>query len=506
MRQGIFIGIDLGTTGCKMILAREDGRIMDSAYVEYPILTMRPGWAEQEPDAWWRGIAAISQTLMSRNQSLTKDFLGIGICGQMHTQVYLDRNNQVLRNAITWMDQRSKTLVDGMAGDTRLQEEIYRHTANFISTTYSGPNILWVKQNEPEIYQKTAKILIAKDFIKYKLTGEMLTDYSDATGTLLLDVVAKRWSPQMFDLFGIRPELVPDVERSALVMARVSRQASLETGLPEGLPVINGSADQAATALGAGVIEPGQVSAIVGTAGVVSVCSDKPLPDPKRRTLCWNYCLEDKWLIVGIMQTAAESLHWFQNAFDKDEDNGADAAGRFSVYESEVAKITDGSEGLIFLPYLMGERTPYWDADARGVFYGISLNQHKYHFARAVMEGVGFGLKNNLETIESLGVSVRELRLLGGGSKSRIWREIIAKILGKKIITMKAQETGALGCSILCGLALGIYPNVNSAVELLVKADTELDYPELSPAYARNYQIFRELYGSLKGLYKKSVI
>ncbi|HBE79367.1 MAG TPA: xylulokinase [Firmicutes bacterium] len=503
MGEGVFVGIDLGTTGCKMILIHEEGTLLDSAYIEYPIVSLLPGFAEQDPDLWWRGLCEISQTLMAKNEYRVKNLLGIGICGQMHTQVYLDRNNHILRNAITWMDQRSKGLVEELSRDARLKQEVFQHTANHISTTYTAPNILWVKRNEPDIYQKTAKVLLAKDYIKYRLTGQMVTDYSDAVGTLLFDAVGKKWSPEMFDLFGIRSELIPEAVCSSQIIGHISSDAFLETGLPQGLPVINGCADQAATSLGSGVCRNGQVTAIVGTAGVVSTCSDKPLPDMQGRTSCWNYCLDDKWVILGVMQTAAESLHWFKNAFEKDKES---SSALFEIYNREVAKIPDGSEGLIFLPYLMGERTPHWDADARGVFYGISINHHKYHFIRAVMEGVGFGLKDNLESIESLGIAVTEMRLLGGGSKNLIWRDIMAKILQKRLITIKVPENGALGCSILCGMALGIYSDVESAISKLVKVDSEMYHRDGSPVYQKNYQIYKELYCCLKDLYKKSTV
>lgn len=501
MKNEIFVGIDLGTTGTKVILLQADGKVIDKDYVEYPIRNPAPGFAEQNPRDWWDGLCKISNNIMARNQDLVDRIVGIGIDGQMHTQVFLGDDNRPLRNAITWMDQRSSELVAEINKDEAKKKAIFESTANFLTTTYTAPQIVWVRNNEPEVYQQTSKILIAKDYLKYRLTGEMITDYSDAAGTLLFDVRRKKWADETFNIFGIKRSLMPEVEKSALVIGHITPEASRETGLPEGTPVINGCADHAATSLGSGVINPGQVAAIIGTAGVISVLSDEPVPDPDKRSLCWNYCLDNKWVIMGIMQTAGESLNWFKGAFDSDMEREEDV---FDIYNKEIGQIPGGSEGLIFLPYLMGERTPYWDSDARGVFFGISLNHKKYHFVRAIMEGVSFGLKNNIEAVESLGLAINDLRLLGGGSKSKEWIDILARVLNKKISTVTVEETGALGSSILCGLALGIYDSLDDAVTKLVKVKERGYYQEMPEAYCKNYHIFKKLYPSLKNLFKKN--
>ncbi len=492
-----FLGIDLGTTGTKIILMREDGQVIDKNYVEYEILSPESGFAEQDPLAWWEGLARISKEIMDRNEDKLDQIVGLGIDGQMHTQVYLDENFNVLRNAITWMDQRSKEIVDKINADNNMRNMIFKAASNYLTTTYTAPNVKWVQENQEDIYHKTEHILLAKDYIKFLLTGQMITDYSDAAGTMLFNIAEQKWSAEMFELFKIDRSLFPPVDKSAKVIGEVTAEAAEKTGIPAGTPVINGCADQAATSLGAGVVNKGQVTAIIGTAGVVSVLSDRAVPDPDNRVLCWNYCLEDKWINLGIMQTAGESLKWFKNAFDKESDNV------YSIYNEEAKKIKKGSEGLIFLPYLMGERTPYWDSDARGVFFGLNLQHQKYHFVRAIMEGVSFAFKNNLEAVESLGVKVNNLRLLGGGTRSKVWKEILSQILNRKISTVKVEETGALGSSILCGLALGIYQSPENAVEKLVKIEEEYYIEEMPEIYQKNYQIFKELYPNLKELYKK---
>jgi xylulokinase len=268
--------------------------------------------------------------------------------------------------------------------------------------------------------------------------------------------------------------------------------------------VVNGSADNTAASLGAGVVRSGQVSAIIGTAGVISVCSDRPLPDDRGRTLCWNYSLRDKWVILGITQTAGESLNWFRNAFDRPQGSERGSGNIFDEYNQVVGSVPDGSGGLIFLPYLNGERTPYWDSEARGVFFGIGLSTGKAHFIKAVMEGVSFALRNNVETVESLGIRIDDVRLIGGGSKSPIWLRVLGKILRKPIKTIRVKDSGSLGSIILCGRALGLYPSVEEAVERMVIPDQEVSYVEPEPVYERQYELFLELYENLRSTFKKA--
>jgi xylulokinase len=499
-----FLGIDLGTTGLKTTLIDASGEVISSEHAEYPILSPRKGYAEQDPEHWWSGLKKCCQSLGDKYPRHMAELLGIGICGQMHTQVCLDERLNILRPSITWMDQRSSAIADRINRDKEAGDLVFQETKNFATTTYTALHLKWIQENQPEIWRQVRHALIAKDFLKYRLTGEMVTDYSDAAGTLLFDVAKCRWSGKMFDLFGFSPGLLPEVRPSDEIIGKTTREVFEQTGIPEGTPVVNGCADHTAASLGAGVVRSGQVTAIIGTAGVISVCSGRPLPDAKGATLCWNYCLRNRWVILGIMQTAGESLNWFKNSFDQKQGSPGVAGDIFELYNRLVADIPDGSEGLIFLPYLNGERTPYWDPDARGVFFGIGLSTVKAHFVKAIMEGVCFALRQNVETVEHLGITIDEIRCLGGGSKSPVWMHTLAKVLRKPIRSLRVRDAGALGSIILCATALGVYPSAEKAVETLVMSEKALHVDEPLPVYERQYSLFLDLYANLRQTFKKA--
>jgi xylulokinase len=499
-----FLSIDLGTTGLKVSLAGVSGELIASEYVEYPITSPQAGYAEQDPGLWWSGLVQCCNKLGRGFPKKMGHLLGIGICGQMHTQVYLNGAMENLRPSITWMDQRSSPIVSRINQNPETRALVFRETKNFATTTYTAPQVKWVQENQPDLWSHVSHILLAKDFIKYRLTGEMTTDYSDAAGTLLFDVEQCRWSEEMFRLFDFSPNLFPQALPSDEIVGRVSMEAFQQTGLPEGTPVTNGCADHSAATLGAGVHRPGQVSAVIGTAGVISVCSDRPLPDNKGRTLCWNYCLRNRWEILGVMQTAGESLHWFKNAFDPASDSDDHSSDVFEEYNRSIDGVPDGSDGLIFLPYLNGERTPYWDPDARGVFFGIGLSTGKAHFIKAIMEGVSFGMRNNVETVEDLGITVDEIRLIGGASKSPVWLGILGKVLRKTIKTIRVKDAGLLGSIILCGRALDVYPSVEDAIESMVISDQEISASDPHPVYENQYGLFLDLYENLKETFAKA--
>jgi xylulokinase len=501
--MNVFLGIDLGTTGLKVALVTEDGRMVGSDYCEYPIVSPRPGYAEQDPEAWWDGFVCACQRLKSKHPVEFGGVVGIGICGQMHTQVYLDAENRSLRPAITWMDQRSSGIVDAINQDDEARALVFQESHNFSSTTYTAPQVRWVKEHQPEVWRSVQRILVAKDFLKFRLTGRMVTDYSEASGTLLFDVEKRAWSDRLFAYFGFHPSLFPEVLPSDEIIGGVTREAAEATGVKAGTPVTNGSSDNSASALGAGMIHPGQVTLIIGTAGVISVCSGRPLVDPQNRTLCWSYCLRDKWITLGITQTAGESLNWFKHAFDRTEQKAA-SGDIFEQYNQDIAGIPDGSGGLLFLPYLNGERTPYWDPVARGVYYGISLTTEKAHFIKAIMEGVSFALRHNIETVESLGISINEIRAVGGGLKSPVWLGVLGKILQKPIATVSVPDTANLGNALLCGMALGIYGSLEDAVSRMVTTDRHVSFAAETQVYEKQYAIFLELYEQLKATFRRS--
>jgi xylulokinase len=496
--SGSFLCVDLGTTGLKISILSEDGTELGRASREYRIETPWAGAVEQDPESWWGAFVQCCRELRAKDAAALSSLLGIGICGQMHTQVYLDSEGRPLRSAITWMDQRSGNLVERLEKVPGFSQSVFAETGNNLAPTYTAPNCVWVRENQPDLWRETRSILVAKDYLKYRLSGEMATDPSDAVGTLLFDVAKRRWSDEMTRLFGIGRSLLPDVAPSSAIIGRVTPAAGEESGIPAGTPVNNGSSDNSAAALGCGMVAPGQATLIIGTAGVVSVCSDRPIPDPRHRLACWNYCLDDRWISLGVTQTAGESLNWFKRCFDQGDEGGG-SGDIFKEYEQSAADVPPGSGGLVFLPYLNGERTPYWDTCARGVFFGANLETRKRHFIKAVMEGVSFALRNNLETVESLGIQVAEVRATGGGLRSPAWLSCLSMIMRKPIRNISAQDPGNRGNAMLCGMALGAFRSAESALEAFTgDVPDPVMIVESDEACERNYRIFLELYDDLK--------
>lgn len=497
------LSIDLGTTGLKVGLVSTTGKVEASASAEYPIESPEPGYAEQDPELWWKALVNCCNSLKASHPKLFSQIAGIGICGQMHTQVHLDSSMQIVRPAITWMDQRSSAIAELINRDKTKKDTVFQETQNVATTTYTAAHLKWIKDNQPETWSRIAHVLVAKDFLKFRLTGEMVIDYSDASGTLLFNVKQRCWSEAMFELFEVPSGLLPVARPSDEIIGTVTAEAARATGLKAGTPMANGSADCSTAALGAGMVKSGQVTLIIGTAGVVAVCAEEPLPDPQDRTICWNYCLRDKWVMMGITQTAGESLNWFRTAFDQDGGAGQESRDVFEQYNNTIKDIPDGSDGLIFLPYLNGERTPYWDSNARGVFFGINLRTRKAHFIKAIMEGVSFALRHCLETLESLGIAVDQVMAVGGGLKSETWLSILGKILKKPIRTVGLADTGLVGNMLICSSALGLISSIPETVEKINTYDREVHFPDPPPAYEKQYEKFLALYGDLKERFKK---
>jgi xylulokinase len=500
----IILSIDLGTTGLKTGLVNTNGQVEASASADYPIDTPEPGYAEQDPERWWRALITCCKSLKDSHSRLFSQIVGIGICGQMHTQAHLDSSLQILRPAITWMDQRSSSIAGLINRDRSKKASVFAETQNVATTTYTALHLKWIKDNQPDLWSAIAHVLVAKDFLKYRLTGEMATDYSDASGTLLFNVRERRWSETMLELFGVPGSFLPEARPSDEIIGAVTGEAARATGLRAGTPVANGSADCSTAALGAGMVESGQVTLIVGTAGVVAACADRPLPDARDRTICWNYCLRDKWVMMGVTQTAGESLNWFRSAFDKDGSPGQGSGDIFEQYNSAIRGIPDGSGGLIFLPYLNGERTPYWDANARGVFFGINLGTRKAHFIKAIMEGVSFALRNCLETLESLGITTSQIVAVGGGLKSEAWLNILGKILRRPIRTTGFTDTGLVGNMLICARALGSIPSIPEAVIKICAYDRQFYHAHPHAQYEKQYEQFLDLYDNLRERFRQA--
>jgi xylulokinase len=499
MPEKVLLSIDLGTTGIKVGLVDGSGKVLGAASRECSIQCPKPGLAEQDPGEWWLRFIECCRSLQEAHAADFKRIEGVGICGQMHTQVCLDAGRQVLRPAITWMDQRSSPIVSSINASSREKALVFQETQNVAAATYTAPQLRWIRENEPQVWSRTRHVLVAKDFLKYLLTGELATDFSDASGTLLFDGVRQAWSPAMLELFGIPRGFLPELLPSDQIVGAVSPEASRLTGIKAGTPVANGCADCSAAALGAGMVSPGQVTLIIGTAGVLSVCSDRALPDRLDRTLCWSYCLRDRWVNLGVMQTSGESLQWFRNAFEGGQQGKAAAEGDlFEEYNDAIGPVPDGSEGVIFLPYLSGERTPYWDSFARGVFFGLHLGVGKAHFIKAIMEGVSFSFRHCLQTIESLGIRVQQIQAVGGGLKSEAWLNILGKILRRPIRTVANPDTGLVGNMLLAGRALGWSASAAEEASRVVRYAREIHFPEGLPVYERQYQSYLGLYQDLK--------
>ncbi len=489
------LGIDIGTTGIKAVLFDVDGKILGSEYREYPLYTPSPQIAEQDPKDWISSLIECVKTLSANYPQFVENVAVIGIDGQMHTSALLDTSGNLLRRAITWMDQRSKKIVEEL--EVRPGRDfIFKNTLNFPTTTYLLPNLLWLKAHEPDIYKKISKILIAKDYVKYWLTHEMVTDPSDASGTLLFDVKNLIWAEEIIDYFEIDKDWFPQIRPSTDIIGKLKRDASFALGLREGIPVVNGCADHAATYIGGGLLEKREGAVIIGTAGVLSFATPKPVPDPSYRVLTWAHGIPDSWVLLGLMQTAGASLRWFRDAFSCKDDS-------YIRYSELANEVPPGSEGLIFLPFLMGERSPYWNPYAKGIFYGITYKHKKAHFIRAIMEGVAFGLRTILDTTGELGVEVERLRILGGGSVSKVWREIIAQILDKKIIVVQNKEQAAWGAAILGGIGVGLYDSFEEAASGKILIDEEI-LPGDFELYKANYNIYKELYEVLKPIYERT--
>ncbi|MFW5785793.1 MAG: xylulokinase [bacterium] len=498
--EAIVLAVDLGTTALKAVLADQAGRTLASASAGYPTFGGREGFAEQDPAGWWSAFVNACRALKREEPRAFGSVALVAMCGQMHTHVYLDESHRPLRSAISWMDQRSAPIVEELKGDADAAATIKEETANAVTATYTAPNLLWVQRNDPATWERTRAILVAKDYVKFLLTGEMTTDPSEAAGTLLFNVAEGRWSRPLLDLFRVDEAMLPQVAPAAHVIGHVTPGAAEQTALPAGTPVVNGATDNSTAALGAGVTESGEATAIIGTAGVISVCSDHPIPDPNDAVVCWNYALANRWINLGVMQTAGESLNWFRRAFDA---NSAEEKDIFSQYNAMVADVPEGAEGLFFLPYLNGERSPYWDGDARGVFFGAGLGTTKAHFVRAIMEGVAMALRNNAETVEALGQQITEIRAVGGGLKSRAWLQILSAIMEKPIRVIHGGEPSVRGNVALGMSAIGELGDPAELAKAGEESSSEILEPAREDRFDEHYALFLDLYTQLQPLFKR---
>jgi len=494
-----YLGIDVGTTGCKVLLINEVGRVIESRTEEYPLLTPKPGWSEQNPEDWWDAARRAVRAVLSRSRIDPGEVEGIGLTGQMHGLVTIDDEGEVIRPAILWNDQRTAEEAEFM--NRKFGKAVIELTGSVVQTGFTAPKLLWVRNNEREKFDRIRKFMMPKDFIGYKLTGEVKTDVNDASGTSLFDVKARAWSEELISELDLSMEIFPEVLESPEVRGELASEAARELGLRSGIPVVAGAGDQGAAGVGAGAVEEGIVSVNIGTSGVVFTSSDAYRFDPLGRLHAFCHASPSKWHLMGVMLAAGGSLRWFRDALCQVEKEVAGLIGEdpYNLIVREAEAIPIGSEGLIFLPYLSGERTPHADPYARGVFFGLSLKHGKGHMVRSILEGVAFGLMNSLEIMMELGIKPKEVRILGGGSRSPLWRRIVADLFGLRVYLLEVDEGSSYGAAILASVGSGAHKTVEDAVKKIIRTRSPID-PDMGnhERYRRFYEAYNRLYKALK--------
>jgi xylulokinase len=483
------LGIDVSTTATKAVLVDETGAVVGIGSAEYAYDVPQPLWSEQDPELWWDGtIAAIRSVLASTGMTGT-DIAAIGLTGQMHGAVLLDAADAVLRPAILWNDQRTAAECDAIRAAVG-RERLIAITGNDALTGFTAPKLVWVRDHEPDIWQRVAHVLLPKDFVRLRLSGEHALDKADGAGTILFDLAARDWSPVILDALGIDPAWMPPTFEGPAVTGTVTAEAAEATGLRAGTPIVAGGGDQAANAVGTGVVSPGTVALSLGTSGVIFAATDRPIFEPDGRVHAFCHALPDRWHLMSVMLSAAGSLRWFREALAPDVP--------FADLVAAAGEVPAGSDGLLFLPYLTGERSPHPDPLARGAFVGLTVRHDRRHLTRAVLEGVAFGLRDGLDLMTAAGMPApREIRVSGGGTASPLWRQILADVLDAEIATVNTSEGAAFGAALLAAVGAGWFASVPEATAALVTAT-----PSTSPGPDRGvlgeaHERYRELYPAL---------
>ncbi|NQT52890.1 xylulokinase [bacterium] len=497
------LGLDIGTTGTRALLVDEAGRVVASAVSEYPLYTPQPQWAEQDPADWWQATCEATRAALARAGVSGGEVGGVGLSGQMHGVVLLDEQDEVLRPSIIWCDQRSQPQCDWIT-DRVGAERLIELTCNPALTGFSAPKLLWIRDNEPQTYEQGRRFLLPKDYIRFKLTGEYASEVSDASGTTLFDVRKRRWSDEVLSALGVDRDLLPEVYESPEVSGRVNAAAAEATGLAPGTPVVGGGGDQAAGAVGNGVVETGVLSSTIGSSGVLFAFTDEPVLDSKGRMQSFCHAVPGKWHVMGVTQGAGLSLRWFRDNFGGAEMLVSNLTGvdPYVLLDREAEQAPVGSEGLLFLPYLMGERAPHLDPDAKGVFFGLTARHTRLHVVRSIFEGVAYSLRDSLEIIREMGIPVEQVRASGGGGRSALWRQIQADVFNTELVTINVAEGPAYGVALLAGVGTGVWDSVEEACRATIKVVQHVPpIAENVAIYERFYRIYRALYPALKPQY-----
>lgn len=496
--MAIYLGIDIGTSGTKAIAIDPQGKVLATASASYPCHHPRPLWSEQAPDDWWRAVVETIRQIVKQGKLKKGDVKGIGLSGQMHGSVFLDRHNKVLRPAILWNDQRTAAECEEIERRAGGRKKLIGMVANPALTGFTAPKILWLRNHEPKHFDRLAKVLLPKDEIRRRLTGEYATEVSDASGTLLLDVAKRSWSRKLLQQLDLDPTLLPEVYESHQVTGTLTPQVAEMLGLSTDCLVVGGAGDCAAGAIGNGIVKKGIVSTSLGTSGVVFAYSETPQVDPQGRLHTFCHAVEGKWHMMGVTLSAAGSLEWLVETIEG-RAGVPPSAERYRQYIDQAAAVPAGSDGLYFLPYLSGERTPHADPLARGAFVGLTLSHTQGHLTRSVLEGVTYSLRDCLAIMEEMGIEGREIRTTGGGAKSEFWRQMQADMFGKRVVTMASDEGPCMGVALLAAVGGGEYRHIQEACAATVALrDETRPRDKVRKQYEARWPIYQQLYRSLK--------
>jgi xylulokinase len=493
------LGIDVGTGGTRAIIVDPSGRVVASATEEHqPFASPRIGWAEQDPQDWWRACGIAVRQALAAASLRGDDIACVGFSGQMHGAVLLDASGHVVRPALIWCDVRTEKQCHDL-NEKIGARQLIDLTCNPALPNFTLTKLLWVRENEPENWQRVRHVMLPKDYVRYRLTGEKVTDLADASGTLLLDVANRRWSKQMISLTELDESILPRLYESPDPCGVVSEEGATATGLKKGTTVVAGAGDQAAGATGMGIVAAGTVSATIGTSGVVFAATDRPALDPAGRLHTFCHAVPGRWHVMGVTQAAGLSLRWFRDQFGAGKDDGRDPYGRLS---DEAAQAPLGCDGLLWTPYLMGERTPHLDPQARAAWVGLTASHTRAHMVRSIMEGVAMSLRDTFTIFEEMKVPVHRIRLGGGGARSALWRQIQASVYGQEVEIVEAEEGAAYGAALLAGVGAKIWPTVDAACHDAVRMKERVQ-PTTDGIQTMNncYAAYRRVYPATRQIF-----